>query len=84
MADILSLVPSCGTVAPASTVCDDLHTLAHSIQSGEWGDVSSAILLMNCGGEVVSVPVGRVLSSLEAVGLLEYAKAGLMWDGDDC
>ncbi len=83
MADTLSLVPSCGTVAPASTVGDDLHNLAGSIQSGEFGDVSSAILLMNCGGEVVSVPVGRVMSPLEVIGLLEYAKAGLMWDGDD-
>lgn len=83
MADILSLVQSCGTVAPASTVGDDLNNLAGSIQSGEFGDVSSAILLMNCGGEVVSVPVGRVMSPLEVIGLLEYAKAGLMWDGDD-
>ena len=84
MADILSLVPSCGTVAPASTVGDDLAVLAGSIQSGEWGEVSSAILLMNCGGEVVSMPVGRAMSALEVIGLLEYAKAGLMWDGDDC
>ena len=84
MADILSLVPSCGTVAPAYTIADDLAVLAGSIQSGEWGDVSSAILLLNCGGEVVSVPVGRVMSPLEVIGLLEYAKAGLMWDGDDC
>ena len=84
MADILSLVPSCGTVAPASTVGDDLHSLAGSIESGEWGDVSSAILLLNSGGEVVSVPVGRVMSLLEAVGMCEYAKAGLMWGDDDC
>ena len=83
MADILSLVPSCGTVAQASTVGDDLRNLAHSIQSGEWGDVSSAILLLNCGDGVVSMPVGRAMSPLEVIGLLEYAKAGLMWgDGD--
>lgn len=83
MADILSLVPSCGTVAPSSTIADDLTVLAGSIQSGEWGDVSSAILLLNCGGEVVSVPVGRAMSSLEAVGILEFAKYGLMWSEDD-
>lgn len=83
MADILSLVPSCGTVAPSSTIADDLAVLAGSIQSGEWGDVYSAILLLNCGGEVVSVPVGRVMSSLEAVGMVEFAKAGLMWGEDD-
>lgn len=83
MADILSLVPSCGTVAPASTIADDLAVLAASIQSGELGDVSSAILILNCGGEVVSVPVGRVMSSLEAVGILEFAKSGLMWGEDD-
>lgn len=47
------------------------------------GDVSSAILILNCGGEVVSVPVGRVMSSLEAVGMVEFAKAGLMWSEDD-
>ena len=83
MADILSLVPSCGTVAPSSTIADDLAVLAGSIQSGEWGDASSALLILNCGGEVVSVPVGRVLSSLEAVGMCEFAKAGLMWGDDD-
>lgn len=83
MADILSLVSSCGTVAPASTIADDLAVLAGSIESGEWGDVSSALLVMNCGGEVVSVPVGRALSSLEAVGMCEFAKAGLMWGEDD-
>lgn len=83
MADILSLVPSCGTVAPSSTIADDLTVLAGSIQSGECGDVSSAILILNCGGEVVSVPVGRVLSPLEAVGMCEFAKAGLMWGDDD-
>lgn len=83
MADILSLVPSCGTVAPASTIADDLAVLAGSIQSGEWGDVSSAMLILNCGGEVVSVPVGRVMSSLEAVGMFEYAKAGMMWGDED-
>ena len=83
MADILSLVPSCGTVAPASTIADDLTVLAGSIESGEWGDVSSALLILNCGGEVVSVPVGRVLSSLEAVGMCEFAKSGLMWGEDD-
>lgn len=83
MADILSLVPSCGTVAPPSTIADDLAVLADSIESGEWGDVSSALLILNCGGEVVSVPVGRVLSSLEAVGMCEFAKAGLMWSEDD-
>ena len=83
MADILSLVPSCGTVAPAATISDDLAVLAGSIQSGEWGDVSSALLILNCGGEIASVPVGRVLSSLEAVGMCEFAKAGLMWGEDD-
>lgn len=83
MADILSLVPSCGTLAPSSTIADDLVVLAGSIESGEWDDVSTAILLLNCGGEVVSVPVGRVLSSLEAVGIVEFAKAGLMWGEDD-
>ena len=83
MADILSLVPSCGTVAPASTIADDLTVLAGPIESGEWGDVSSALLILSCGGEVVSVPVGRVLSSLEAVGMCELAKAGLMWGEDD-
>lgn len=83
MADILSLVPSCGKVAPSSTIADDLTVLAGSIESGEWGDVSSALLILNCGGEVVSVPAGRVLSSLEAVGMCEFAKAGLMWGDDD-
>lgn len=83
MADILSLVPSCGTVAPATTIADDLRILADSIESGEWGDISSALLMLNCGGEVVSVPVGRVLSSLEAVGMVEFAKAGLIWSEDD-
>lgn len=83
MSDILSIVPSCGTVAPATTIADDLAVLAASIQSGEWGDVSAAILMLNCGGEVVSVPVGRVMSSLEAVGMVEFAKAGLMWSEDD-
>lgn len=83
MADILSLVPSCGTVAPASTIADDLSVLAGSIESGEWGDVSTAILLLNCGGEISAVPVGRALSSLEAVGMCEYAKAGLMWGDED-
>ena len=83
MAEILSLVPSCGTVAPASTIADDLAVLAGSIQSGEFGDVSSAILLiLNCCGEISSVPVGRVLSSLEAVGLCEFAKAVLMFGED--
>lgn len=83
MADILSLVPSCGTVAPSSAISDDLTVLANSIQSGEWGDVSSALLILNCGGEISSVPVGRVLSSIEAVGMCEFAKAGLMWGEDD-
>lgn len=83
MADILSLVPSCGTVAPAATIADDLAVLAGSIESGEWGDVSSALLILNCGGDVVSVPVGRVLSSFEVVGMFEYAKANMMWSEDD-
>lgn len=83
MADILPLVPSCDTVAPSSTIADDLVVLAGAIESGEWGDVSSAMLILNCGGEVVSVPVGRVLSSLEAVGMCEFAKDGLMWGEDD-
>ena len=83
MADILSLVPSCGTVAPSSTIADDLVVLAGSIEYGEWGGVASAMLILNCGGDVVSEPVGRVLSSLEAVGMLEFAKAGLMWGEDD-
>lgn len=82
MADILSLVSSCGTVAPSSTIADDLAVLAGSIESGEWGDVSSALLILNCGGEISSVPVGRVLSSLEAVGLCEFAKAVLMFGED--
>lgn len=83
MADILSLAPSCGTVALSSTIAGDLAVLAGSIESGEWGGVSSALLILNCGGDVVSVPVGRVLSSLEAVGMCEFAKAGLMWGEDD-
>lgn len=83
MADILSLVPSCGTVAPKDTIADDLAVLAASIASGELEDVATALLILNCGGQVVSIPVGRVMSSLEAIGMLEYAKSGMMWGEDD-
>ena len=84
MADILSLVPSCGTVAPASTIGDDLRALADSIESGEWGDVTSFIgVSVDRGGTITHHCFGADVNIATAVGYMEFAKLGMMWGDDD-
>lgn len=84
MADILSLVPSCGTVAPATTIADDLRSLADSIERGEYGDATSFIgLVVDRGGTIVTEAFGADVSIATAVGYMEFAKLGMMWGEDD-
>jgi hypothetical protein len=80
---IVSLVPQCGTAAPAYCVADDLRAIADSIEAGEWGGVESCVLVLCSEGAVYAAQVGEIRSPVEAVGMLEFAKAGLMADEDE-
>lgn len=82
MADILSLVPKCGTVAPKESVADDPRILADSIEAGDWGEVCGGMLVLRTDETVMTAHVGMVLTSLEAVGALELAKSSVMWPDD--
>ena len=84
MADILNLVPRCGTRATLQSIAQELRDLADLIEAGDYGELDNGVILLaDHAGQVSYNFVGSGMTSLEAIGLFQVASSHMIYGEDE-
>lgn len=77
-ADVIALVPNSALCVDRQQIAARLHQFADRLQEDEFGDVERVVIVFETEGRILRRTYGRPTTNMELVGLLEYAKNGVM------
>lgn len=76
---VVSLIPNNALCMNQEDLAQRLELCANKLRNGMYGDVERIVVLFeNAGPGITNRTYGRPTTAMELVGLLEYAKYGVM------
>lgn len=82
MSAVVRLIPNNALAVNQQQLAECMRRFADRLEGGEWGEVERLCIVIEVDGGTDYQCYGRQCNRAELVGLLEYAKARIMY-GDD-